>query len=352
MPYTDLIGAVVTALIVTFFSIPSIIKISRIKHLFDKIDERRSHQTPVPTLGGVAMFAGLLFSFTFWASFGQQYSNSQYVLCAYIVIFLIGAKDDLVPLTAFKKMAGEVVAAILLVYKADIRLTSLYGILGLQEIPIWLSVPLSIFVILLIINALNLIDGIDGLAAMVGLVACVAFGTWFYVAGQTDLAILAAALSGALIGFLHYNFMLRPARIFMGDTGSLLIGLTMAILSIQFIEANKSWQNSWSIQSVPAVAVAVLIVPLFDTLRVFTLRAVRGRSPFEPDKTHIHHLLLEIGFSHRQATLILLIINILFIILAYFLQGLGTLLLLFLLLLLAMLLTWLVFAKARQKSSS
>jgi len=351
MPYTDLIGAVVTALAVTFFSIPSIIKISRIKHLFDKIDERRSHQTPIPTLGGVAMFAGLLFSFTFWASFGQT-NNSQYILCAYIIIFLIGAKDDLVPLTAFKKFAGEIIAAVLLVYKADIRLTSLYGIFGLHEIPIWLSIPLSIFVILLIINALNLIDGIDGLAASIGLLACVVFGAWFYLFGKTDLAILAAALSGALLGFLHYNFVLRPARIFMGDTGSLLIGLTMAILSIQFIEANKIWQNDWSIQSVPAVAVAILIVPLFDTLRVFTLRAARGKSPFQPDKTHIHHLLLEIGFSHRQSTLILVIINSLFIVLAYYLQFLGTLILLLLLLAAAMLLTWLVFIKARQKSSS
>lgn len=351
MPYTDLIGAVVTALAVTFFSIPSIIKISRIKHLFDKIDERRSHQTPIPTLGGVAMFAGLLFSFTFWASFGQT-NNSQYILCAYIIIFLIGAKDDLVPLTAFKKFAGEIIAAVLLVYKADIRLTSLYGIFGLHEIPIWLSIPLSIFVILLIINALNLIDGIDGLAASIGLLACVVFGAWFYLFGKTDLAILAAALSGALLGFLHYNFVLRPARIFMGDTGSLLIGLTMAILSIQFIEANKIWQNDWSIQSVPAVAVAILIVPLFDTLRVFTLRAARGKSPFQPDKTHIHHLLLEIGFSHRQSTLILVIINALFIVLAYYLQFLGTLILLLLLLASAMLLTWLVFIKARQKSSS
>ncbi len=351
MPYTDLIGAVITALAVTFFSIPSIIKISRIKHLFDKIDERRSHQTPIPTLGGVAMFAGLLFSFTFWASFGQT-NNSQYILCAYIIIFLIGAKDDLVPLTAFKKFAGEIIAAVLLVYKADIRLTSLYGIFGLHEIPIWLSIPLSIFVILLIINALNLIDGIDGLAASIGLLACMAFGAWFYLFGKMDLAILAAALSGALLAFLHYNFVLRPARIFMGDTGSLLVGLTMAILSIQFIEANKIWQNNWSIQSVPAVAVAILIVPLFDTLRVFTLRAVRRKSPFQPDKTHIHHLLLEIGFSHRQSTVILVIANLLFIVLAYYLQFLGTSILLFLLLALAMFLTWLVFIKARQKSSS
>jgi UDP-GlcNAc:undecaprenyl-phosphate/decaprenyl-phosphate GlcNAc-1-phosphate transferase len=350
MPYTDLIGAAVTALIVTFFSIPSIIKISKIKQLFDKIDERRVHKIPVPTLGGVAMFAGLLFAFTFWASFGGQNQSTQYILCAYIIIFLIGAKDDLVPLTALKKFAGEIVASLLLVYKADIRLTSLYGIFGIYDIPILLSLCLSVFIMLLIINSLNLIDGIDGLAASIGLTACIAFGAWFYIFGKTDLAILAASLSGALIGFLYYN--ISPARIFMGDTGSLLIGLTMSILAIQFIENNKIWQDNWSIQSVPAVAVAVLIVPLFDTLRVFTLRAIRRKSPFSPDKTHIHHLLLDCGCTHLQATFILVVTNFLFIILAYFLQHIGTLPLLLLLLSLALLLTSLVFIKARQKSSS
>jgi len=201
----------------------------------------------------------------------------------------------------------------------------------------------------LIINAFNLIDGINGLAASIGVLTAAAFGVWFYESGRGDFAVLSAALSGALVAFLYYN--LTPARIFMGDTGSLLIGLTLSILSISFIESNRVWQADWSIQSVPAVAVGVLIIPLFDTLRVFTLRLLRGKSPFSPDKTHIHHLLLETGLSHTQSTFLLVLVNLVFIGIAYGLQGIGTLYLLLILLILAVLLTLIAFMAARRSAS-
>lgn len=346
----NIIGSFLTAFLITYLSIPSIIKIAIIKNLCDEPDERRAHTERVPTLGGLGIFAGLIFSITFWIPFDKTTAQHiQYILCAYIIIFLIGAKDDIIPLTPIKKFIGEIIATVILVYKADIRLTSLYGIFGVYEISPYVSIPLTIFTILLIINAFNLIDGINGLAASIGVLTAAAFGVWFYESGRGDFAVLSAALSGALVAFLYYN--LTPARIFMGDTGSLLIGLTLSILSISFIESNRVWQADWSIQSVPAVAVGVLIIPLFDTLRVFTLRLLRGKSPFSPDKTHIHHLLLETGLSHTQSTFLLVLVNLVFIGIAYGLQGIGTLYLLLILLILAVLLTLIAFMAARRSAS-
>lgn len=318
----DIIPAFLTAFLITYFAIPSIIKIAVEKNLVDEPGERRSHSKSVPTLGGLGIFAGLIFSTTFWVPFHAQPSHLQYILCAFIVIFLIGAKDDIIPLSPSKKFVGQIFAAFVLVYFAKIQLTSLYGIFGIQEIPNILGIPLSIFTIIVIINAFNLIDGINALSGTIGCIICGTFGYWFYIMDRPDLAIIAAALAGALVAFLRYNL---AAEIFMGDTGSLLIGLTASILAISFIQANVSYVNEYSVESVPAVAIGILIIPLFDTLRVFTLRVLKGRSPFSPDRTHIHHLLLDLGYSHLQATGILGVVNLLFIGMVFELQWLGTL---------------------------
>lgn len=340
----DIIPAFLTAFLITYFAIPSIIKIAVEKNLVDEPGERRSHTTRVPTLGGLGIFAGLIFSTTFWVPFGQ--GTLQYILCAFIIIFLIGAKDDIIPLSPAKKFAGELAAAFLLVYFAKIQLDSLYGVLGIYEIPDMIGVPLTIFTIIVIINAFNLIDGINALSATIGCIICTTFGYWFYQTGRLDLAIISAALAGSLIAFLRYNL---AAEIFMGDTGSLLIGLTASILAITFIQENVVYVNEMSVESVPAVAIGVLIIPLFDTLRVFTLRVLKGRSPFSPDRTHIHHLLLELGLTHLKATGILGITNLFFIFFAFQFQKIGTLELGILIFILAALLTGIVELLLRKK---
>lgn len=321
----DIIPSFITAFIISFFAIPSIIKIAIAKNLYDEPDERRSHKEQTPSLGGIGIFAGLIFSITYWVPFDScdnpEHDYIKYLLCAYIIIFLIGAKDDIIPLTPVKKFLGQLLAAFILVYKANIKLSSLYGIFGINDIPEWIAIPLSVFTIIVIINAFNLIDGINALAATIGIITCAAFGLWFYLHGRLDLAVLASANIGALLAFLYYN--VTPARIFMGDTGSLIVGLSASILSISFIENNKVWHDELFIESVPAVAVGILIVPLFDTLRVFILRAMRGKSPFHPDRTHVHHLLIDIGFTHLQATAVLALVNTIFIVIAYLLRQLG-----------------------------
>ena len=334
----DIILSFITAFLLVFLAIPSIINIAKVKHLYDVPDHRKSHDEVVPTLGGVAIFAGVIFSIILWTPF-DVFGDLQYILCSFIIIFLIGAKDDILPMSPYRKLLGQIFACFILVFKAQVRLTSLYGIFGVYTMPEIASILLSMFTILVIINAFNLIDGINGLTGSLATLISITLGTWFFLVDRTDLAIIAFSLAGATIAFLRYN--ITPARIFMGDTGSMLIGLISAILVIEFIEIHAEIQGSpYAFRAVPAVAVGILILPLFDTLRVFVVRIFKGKSPLNPDRSHIHHLLLDAGLSHMQATTVLLIVNLAFIFFVVSFQDLGNLKLLLIILMMASLLTF------------
>lgn len=335
----DIILAFITAFLLTYFAIPSIIKIARIKHLFDEPGERSSHKVSTPSLGGIGIFAGVIFSIMMWTPF-NIFSELQYILCAFVLIFFVGAKDDIDPISPTKKLLGELAAASILVFKANVKLTSLHGVFGIYDIPDLIAIPLTVFTIIVIINAFNLIDGINGLSGSIAILISFTLGSWFFLVDRIDLAIVAFALIGATMAFLKYN--ITPAKIFMGDTGSLLLGLICSILTLSFIEYNQTVtaaNSIYAIKSVPAVAMGILILPLFDTIRVFTTRALKGKSPFYPDRTHIHHLLIDSGLSHMQATYVLVIVNTFFIVLVYMLQDVGSLSLIFLLFVLASLLS-------------
>ncbi|MCB9310670.1 MAG: undecaprenyl/decaprenyl-phosphate alpha-N-acetylglucosaminyl 1-phosphate transferase [Lewinellaceae bacterium] len=335
----DIILAFITSFCLTYLAIPSIINVAIKKNLVDEPGERRSHKISTPSLGGIAIFAGTLFSIIMWTPF-TYFGELQYILCAFIIIFLIGAKDDIDPMPPSTKFFGELFAAGILVFRAKVKLTSLYGFFGIYEISEASSIILSIFTIIVIINAFNLIDGINGLSGSLGVLINAILGTWFYLTGSIEISIVAFSLCGALIAFLKYN--ITPARIFMGDTGALLLGLVSAILAIKFIEMHNGLQNSpYTFASAPSLAIAILILPLFDTLRVFILRAIEGKSPFNPDRKHIHHILIDLGLSHMQATGVLFLTNIIFIIIAISLQGVGNLMLLNIILILAWLLSYL-----------
>lgn len=343
----DIILAFITSFTLTYLAIPSIIHIAIKKHLVDEPDERRSHKVSTPSLGGIGIFAGMLFSIIMWTPF-NYFGDLQYILCAFIIIFLIGAKDDIDPMSPSKKFAGELCAAAILVFKANIKLTSLYGIFGIFALPEWASVILSIFTIIVIINAFNLIDGINGLSGSLGLLITSTLGYWFYLVDSIELSIVAFALCGSIMAFLRYN--ITPASIFMGDTGALLLGMVCSILAIQFIELHNEIPGSpYTFPAAPSMAVAILILPLFDTLRVFFIRVMKGRSPFLGDRLHIHHLIIDIGLSHTQATLLLVAINILFILLAMKLQYLGNLALLMVLLLAAIILSFMASMLAKNR---
>jgi len=346
----DIVLAFITAFLLTFFAIPSIISVANKKGLTDEPGERRAHSISTPSLGGIGIFAGTIFAIILWTPF-KYFGDLQYILCAFIIIFLVGAKDDIDPISPKKKFLGQVFAALILIFFSKIRLTSFYGIFGMTEVPFLLSIIVSLFIIILIINAFNLIDGINGLSGSIGVLAAITFGCWFFMVDRLEMASVAFALAGSVIAFLYYN--ITPAKIFMGDTGSLLIGLVAAILAINFIEHHRTLQTSqFKMLAPPAVAAGILILPLFDTLRVFVSRMIKGRSPFSPDRNHIHHLMLDIGCSHMQATGILLLVNLLFIIVAYKFQYLGSLVLLLILLILASSLTVLIYLIRSKKKNN
>lgn len=344
----EIILSFLTSFILTFFAIPSIIHVAKKKHLMDEPGERRSHQESTPSLGGIGIFAGVLFAIIFWTPF-NLFQDLQYILCAFIIIFLIGAKDDILPIDPTKKLVGEIAAAFILIIKSNVKITSFYGLFGIGVLPEWFSIAFTCFVILVIVNAFNLIDGINGLTGSIGALISVCFGTWFLLVDSIELAIVAFALAGALIAFLKYN--ITPAKIFMGDTGSLLTGLICSILTIKFLEVNKELplENIFRFAAFPAVAVGILIIPLFDTLRVFITRIIRGRSPFQPDRNHIHHLLIDYGFSHMQATAVLVFVNLGFIALVFYLQHIGTFELLLTVIALALILTAYLYFTVRKK---
>jgi UDP-N-acetylmuramyl pentapeptide phosphotransferase/UDP-N-acetylglucosamine-1-phosphate transferase len=320
--YAVILGFI-TAFVLTFSIIPVIIKVARERRIYDRPNERSSHDEPTPSLGGIGIFAGTICAVVLWtplAAFGVL----QYILAAFVLIFLLGAMDDLMPLSPTRKFTAQLLVAIILAYKSNVRITSLYGVFGVYDLPELTSFVLSVLVIVAIINSFNLIDGINGLAGAIGLLACITWGAWFLAVQSPALAVVAFSLAGAITAFLKYNF--TPAQIFMGDTGSLLIGTVCAILAINFIEMNRliSILPSYTFESAPAIAVGILILPLYDTVRVFVQRIFQGRSPFSPDKTHIHHLMLDLGMSHSKATAALLVVNVFFIILTVALGGFST----------------------------
>lgn len=295
---------------------PVIILLSQEKNLMDEPEERSSHSRRVPTYGGAAIFivvSVLVMSLESLVGFADGEINNVLALMAGIsILFFLGIKDDMIGLDPTKKFIGELIAAFIVIVLADIRIESLEGIFGVGLLPYWVSVAFTFFVFLLVINAYNLIDGIDGLAGSVALIASLVFGAFFLVAGNIELSIVSFVLSGALVGFLKYNLS-HTKKIFMGDSGSLFIGFLLAYQAVAFLKTNALATPEPILSNAPVIVLTVLAFPLLDTLRVFILRALKGRSPFSPDRNHLHHRLLDLGLSHSHATLLISLKTVLLI---------------------------------------
>ncbi|WP_226389652.1 MraY family glycosyltransferase [Penaeicola halotolerans] len=273
---------------------------------------RKIHKASTPSMGGIPIFIGVAFTVLLWFSL-KDLNASRSLLSAVTIMFFIGLRDDLVNLSALQKLMGQLAAAVLIVGFADIRFTSMYGLLGIYEIPDFIAYPLSVFTIIVITNAFNLIDGIDGLAGSISMIALSFFGVWFGLNGMTLYTAICAAFVGAIGGFLIFNW--SPAKIFMGDTGALSIGILLASLAVLFIDTNYYLPEGHALKfnGTIATAVAVLILPLYDTARIFVKRIRRGKSPMSPDKSHVHHFVMRMGFNHPKTTSILIISNLIFI---------------------------------------
>lgn len=307
--------------LISFIAIPAIIRVADEKGLFDLPDARKVHTRQIASLGGVGIFIGFLLSLLLCVSL-EQSPEFRYFYAALLLVFFLGIKDDILILSASKKFAGQILAAAMIIHFAGVRIDSMHGFLGIYSLPDAISYPLSYLIVIVVVNAFNLIDGVDGLAGSLGILTTAVFGTYFTMAHMPQYALFSFAFTGALSAFLVYNY--HPAKIFMGDSGALLLGLVNAILVIKFITVADSINGSFPITSSVAIGFSVLIVPLLDTLRVFSIRIFHGRSPFSPDRNHIHHLLLDRGLSHSQVTLLCLGTNATFIAVAYACREVGS----------------------------
>ena len=309
--------SLITSFVISLMMTPVLIRIASERNIFDEPGERKLHTSRTPLLGGVAIFAGTMISFLFWSA-NYFEANQLFILTSLLILFAAGFIDDLRPLRPIIKLFLQVIATIITVFFAGVHISSLHGLGGIHILPGVFPAIVTALFILGLVNAFNFIDGIDGLAAMVGILASALFGILFLSVHDNLSALLAFALCGSLVAFLYFNF--SPAKIFMGDTGTLVTGFILALLAIKLTEVTRtsvsyfSWLNY---QSAPVFALAALIIPVIDFMRVTFIRMMKGQSPIQADKNHIHHVLVSTGLNATQTTVVLVLVNISFILTAY-----------------------------------
>ncbi len=291
---------------------PQIIKIARLKEIVDNPNARKLQKEPVPILGGVAVFFGIFMSLMF-SNIIIQCSELFMLLTAMLLMLYIGAMDDILDLPPWSRLVTQIGAALVLIYLGHgFVIDNLMGLLGIFALPEWVAVPLTVFAIVGIINATNLIDGVDGLSSGFGMMASLVFTVAFYRLGDIPMVVLSASTLGALLLFFLHNVFGKTSKMFIGDSGTLTLGIILAasvtrvISQVQVPESTLFEADS---ASVIPFTLAVLSIPVFDTLRVMLTRIMHRRSPFHPDKTHLHHLFIDLGFTHVITTVCVLTLN-------------------------------------------
>ncbi|TXD83386.1 undecaprenyl/decaprenyl-phosphate alpha-N-acetylglucosaminyl 1-phosphate transferase [Subsaximicrobium wynnwilliamsii] len=311
-----LILAFFLAFMVSMSTFPAIFNIAEAKHLMDEPGDRSIHSVKTPTLGGVGIFISLVVVITMLGGLLDT-KILLLILGSLTILFFLGLKDDLLILSPTKKLFGQFLAAMLLIIFTDTRILGLSGLFGVTIMPYWVSVAFTLFVYLLVINAYNLIDGVDGLA---GCLALLGSGAFAFIAIKIDdvtMSTVAVGTVGALIPFLRLNFS-KHKKIFMGDTGSMIIGFLLAFFAVRFIGSTQSTPASEFSNSAPIMVLAILFFPLLDTFRIFMIRLVLlKKSPFSADNNHLHHRFLGLGFSHVQTTMYIVILNLMLVAFAY-----------------------------------
>lgn len=305
-------------LVIVFYAIPVIVRISAEKNLYDIPNERKVNKTIIPNLGGIALFIAIAIG-TLIGIFENSFPDWRYILTSMIILFFIGIKDDILVIAPLKKLGAQLLCAFILIVIGNIRLTNFHGILGIYEINYISSVGFSVLAVVGIINAINLIDGIDGLSASIGIMASLIFGSLFFIDNQVNYAVLCFATTGSLISFWGYNVLGKTNKIFMGDTGSLILGLILSVCAIKYIESTIGG-NEIMYKLSPILALAILAIPIFDMVRLFGMRIFNRKSPFSPDMNHIHHKFLKLGLTHLKSTTIIVLSNLLIVGLIFYLR--------------------------------
>lgn len=318
--YLKLVFGMVSSFLLTFFTIPTISKISRRKNLMDEPGVRSSHLRKIPNLGGIAIFYSIGVCASVFAF--ELFDIYKFLFASLVILLYIGVMDDIVVMRAYKKLIAQIIVTAFMVIGSDVRLRSFFGLFGIYELNYFFSVAISIFTFIVLINAFNLIDGIDGLAGGYSILCSSMFGISYFRLGEYNypLVVLSGTIIASVAAFLYYNLSAqRNTKIFMGDTGSMILGFLLAFTAICFIDIfiDKELRGvpRYYLQSAPSIAMAILILPIVDTLNVFIIRTFKGQSPFRADRNHIHHTLLDLGLTHRRST---------FYILLYYLMIVGT----------------------------
>ena len=321
--YVKLGLGILCSFLLTFYTIPTVVKISRRKNLMDEPGSRSSHLRKIPNLGGISMFYSLAVCASIFAF--ELFDLYKFLFASLVILLYIGVMDDIVVMRAYKKLFAQIIVTSLMVIGSDVRIRSFFGLFGVYELNYFFSVAISIFTFIVLINAFNLIDGIDGLAGGYSILCSAMFGISYYRLGEYNypLVVLSGVIIGCVIGFLYFNLSnYRNNKIFMGDTGSMILGFLLAFTAICFIDIfiDKELPEvpRYYLQSAPAIAMAILILPIIDTLNVFIIRICNGKSPFVADKNHIHHSLLKLGLTHRRSTAYILMYYLSIVSVAYF----------------------------------
>lgn len=305
---------------ITFLMIPVIIKLAWTKRMLDLPGSRKIHQDPIPSMGGIAIFLAVIVAILLSVDLKASPQIPVFLL-AFSIIFYVGIKDDMLFFSPGKKFAGQLIAVLMLVYQGYYQLKSFDGFLGIGLLSPFASFVFTAFTMLVIINAFNLIDGVDGLAATLGLCSTLFLGIVFWLLGDATHALIALVSAASLFAFLLFNW--SPAKIFLGDTGSLLVGLVNAVLVVRLISSQTETVEVRFFAAAPSIGIALLFIPMADMLRLVIVRLFQGKSPFEPDMQHLHHHLLGKGLSHRQVTWTITALNTFFVVYAVVFQHFG-----------------------------
>lgn len=310
--YINILGAFFVSLMITLISIPKIIRVSHRKQLMDVPGYRSLHFKKIPTLGGVAMYFALVISYSIFSS--EINYNYSFFLSSITILFFVGLMDDLLVVAPDKKLYAQIISSLLIIFGSGIQIFTLGGLFGVFALPFWLSVLFTVFVFIILNNAFNLIDGIDGLAGSVGVIISLAFVIIFYRLYDYAAGTLAVAVLATLLGFLKYNLSDRY-KIFMGDTGSMVIGFILTFLLIRFLYISA--QPNYYLNTAPIIGLCIFVIPIIDTASVIVIRLLHKKHPLKPDKNHIHHQLVYLGLNHKQSSVIIALINLVFIIIAF-----------------------------------
>ncbi len=311
----------ICSFLTTYIMIPKVIWVTQVRNLSTPVIGRSAHKIPTPSFGGVAFFVTLVLIVSFIQSIHTNYIGN-HLIAALTILFMVGLKDDLIISTAKVKLIGQLISIGLILFSPELQINSLKGFFCIYNIPLGVSVLIAMIIMLAIINAYNLIDGIDGLAGIIGIIICSIYAILFYLTNHNFYFMVSISVVAILVAFLRYNFASGTNKIFMGDSGSLVIGFLISFLTLKFMVLDSFVIKGYDFKPENTIIyiIAILFIPTFDTTRIIFSRLLKKQNPFTADRNHAHHILIDLGLSHGKASILLGLLNIL-IVLIFLLLG-------------------------------